>query len=347
MSSPLRADIFEQGIRRARLGVWDWDLIKDECQYSNSWFAMLGYSQGELQVSSDLWLELTHPDDRARALESGERHIRGEAEEIETELRLKHKSGHWLWVLDRGGVVERDVHGRATRVVGVQVDISRQKAVEQQLQMVNERFRTAMEATDLGLWEYDIETKRSLWDGPTRAIFGLNPEGAEQPGAFWNCFLHPEDRERTELAHGAIGAETRAIRYRIIRLDGQVRHVETFAHLVPNPDGTARLVGSIRDVTDDVRGREALAWAASHDALTGLLTRAAFEERLQCRLAATDGQPMSLLYIDLDHFKQVNDTRGHAAGDLVLREVARTLLLKAKFCDVARLGGTNSLSLDH
>lgn len=336
--TPPSSDAFEHGIWRARLGVWDWDLVTDTCRYSDSWFAMLGYDPGELEQTSRLWLELTHPDDRARAVESGERHLRGEQAEIETELRLRHKSGNWLWVLDRGGIVERDDAGRPTRMVGVQADISKQKAVEHELQEINERFRIAMEASDVGIWELDHQSDTSYWDGRTREIFGLSPFGMRQPAQTWHDFLHPEDRKRTEEAHVAAGEATVEIRYRIIRNDGQVRHVETLTRSVPGANGQRRLIGTIRDVTEDVLHQQRLIWAAEHDALTGLINRATFETRLANRLRALRA-PLAVLYIDLDFFKAINDAGGHAVGDQTLRDVAMVLVERAGKGNVARLGG--------
>jgi PAS domain S-box-containing protein len=120
-------EFWQLALERAHLGVWDWDLPSGDCFYSAMWSQMLGYDEGELVKTSDLWLRLTHPDDRERAVASGERHIAGQTAFIETELRLKHKSGHWVWVLDRGGVVERDAEGKPIRLMGVQTDITKQK----------------------------------------------------------------------------------------------------------------------------------------------------------------------------------------------------------------------------
>ncbi|TGV92735.1 PAS domain-containing protein, partial [Mesorhizobium sp. M2E.F.Ca.ET.154.01.1.1] len=95
------------------------------------------------------------PDDRQRAMESGDRHIAGHTRSIETELRLKHKDGHWVWVLDRGGIVERDAEGKPLRLMGVQTDITRQKEAEAALEQVNVRFRLALAASGTGIWHYD------------------------------------------------------------------------------------------------------------------------------------------------------------------------------------------------
>jgi diguanylate cyclase (GGDEF)-like protein/PAS domain S-box-containing protein len=335
----LDVDAYLHGIVRARLGVWDWNLVTGECGYSASWFDMLGYAPGELEQASDLWLELTHPDDRARAIESGERHLRGETAEIETEIRLRRKDGTWLWVLDRGGIVERDADGRPTRMVGVQADISRQKEAELALQQTNERFRLALEASDVGIWEFDPVSQTSFWDSRTREIFGVDPDVETHKLQSWQHYLHPEDREMAERQHEAVGINTDIIRYRIIREDGKIRHVETFARMVQTPSMTKRLTGTIRDVTEDVERRAALKWAAEHDGLTGLLTRSTFEHRLAKHLEDPESPPCALLYIDIDHFKSINDSGGHDAGDAALRQIADVLRWTAGNGHAARLGG--------
>ncbi len=171
-----REEIWERALARAHLGVWDWDLVTGDCFYSVTWAEMLGYREDELPAKSDLWLELTHPDDRENAIASGDRHLAGLSDIIETELRLKHKAGHWVWVLDRGGVVERDADGKPLRMIGVQTDISRQKAAEHQLEQVNARFRLALTASGIGIWHHDIDSSTSFWDAGTRQIFGIEAE---------------------------------------------------------------------------------------------------------------------------------------------------------------------------
>lgn len=330
--------VLDHGIRRARLGVRDWDLQTDQCAYSDSWFEMLGYRPGEIEQTSDLWMRLTHPDDLEVAQESGDRHLRGETSEIETELRLRHKDGRWIWVLDRGGVVERDSHGRPTRMIGMQADITRQKTAEIELQGLNERFRIALDATDVGIWEFDHGTDKSYWDERTCRIFGL----AEQrgPGDDWHAFLHPDDQASAVLAHEAVSENTSEIPYRIIRKDGEVRHVTSLARLVTAPGRSDRVVGTIRDVTEQVNRTQALAWAATHDSLTGLLNRAEFERLVEKQLSRRRaGCDLAVLYIDLDYFKAVNDAGGHAAGDTALCEAATVLSVLGSVGCVARLGG--------
>lgn len=326
----------------AHLGVWDWDILSGDCFYSPTWSHMLGYEDGELADTSDLWLKLTHPDDRERALASGERHIAGLTTSIETELRLKHKDGHWIWVLDRGGIVERDETGKPVRLMGVQTDISRQKEAEAELERVNVRFRLALAASGTGIWHHDIDANKSYWDARTREIFGLVADTDEVAADLWHTYLHPDDKDTTERAHLAPLATDAVIasQYRIIRRDGEIRHVESLVRFISAPDSAGQILGTVRDITEDKKREQELAYAAHHDALTGLLNRAAFDRLLAVHIATVRLLPLAVFYVDLDYFKALNDFAGHAAGDLALKGVAAGIVgcLPAS-ARAARLGG--------
>lgn len=329
-------------LERAHLGVWDWDILSGDCFYSPTWSHMLGYEDGELANTGDLWLQLTHPDDRERALASGERHIAGLTTSIETELRLRHKDGHWIWVLDRGGIVERDETGRPVRLMGVQTDISRQKEAEAELERVNVRFRLALAASGTGIWHHDIDANKSFWDARTREIFGLVADTDEVAADLWHTYLHPDDKDTTERAHLAPLATDAVVasQYRIIRRDGEIRHVESLVRFIAAPDSAGQILGTVRDITEDKKREQELAYAAHHDALTGLLNRAAFDRLLAVHIATARLLPLAVFYVDLDYFKALNDFAGHAAGDLALKGVAGGILgcLPSSAC-AARLGG--------
>lgn len=328
-------------LERAHLGVWDWDILSGDCFYSPTWSHMLGYEDGELANTGDLWLQLTHPDDRERALASGERHIAGLTTSIETELRLRHKDGHWIWVLDRGGIVERDETGRPVRLMGVQTDISRQKEAEAELERVNVRFRLALAASGTGIWHHDIDANKSFWDARTREIFGLVADTDEVAADHWHTYLHPDDKDTTERAHLPLATDAViASQYRIIRRDGEIRHVESLVRFIAAPGTAGQILGTVRDITEDKKREQELAYAAHHDALTGLLNRAAFDRLLAVHIATARLLPLAVFYVDLDYFKALNDFAGHAAGDLALKGVAGGILgclpLSAR---AARLGG--------
>lgn len=327
---------------RAHLGLWDWNLSTGDCYYSPTWSKMLGYEAGELANTSDLWLKLTHPDDRQRAQESGDRHIAGIVDSIETELRLRHKDGHWVWVLDRGGIVEHDADGKPLRLMGVQTDITRQKEAEAALEQVNIRFRLALAASGTGIWHHDIGTKKSYWDTRSREIFGLVADKDEVSAELWHTYLHPDDKEATERAHQiAPGSnDVVASQYRIVRRDGEVRHLESLVRFVADVGSAGQVLGTVRDITEEKTRAEELAFAARHDALTGLLNRSAFDRLLAENIAMAERLPLAVFYVDLDYFKALNDYAGHAAGDVALKSVAAGILASLPAsAHAARLGG--------
>lgn len=331
-----------QALDRAYLGLWDWNLSTGDCYYSPTWSKMLGYEPDELANTSDLWLKLTHPDDRQRAQESGDRHIAGLVDSIETELRLRHKDGRWVWVLDRGGIVQRDADGKPLRLMGVQTDITRQKEAEAALEQVNVRFRLALAASGTGIWHHDIGTRKSYWDARTREIFGLVADTDEVMADLWHTYLHPDDKDATERAHQIEPGSNSVVasQYRIVLRDGQIRHVESLVRFVAGVGSAGQILGTVRDITEEKMRAEELAFAAGHDALTGLLNRSAFDRLLAQNIAMAESLPLAVFYVDLDYFKALNDYAGHAAGDLALKSVAGGILASLPAsARAARLGG--------
>ena len=114
-------------------GVWDNDEDTRRTFYSQRWKEMLGHEGDEIGNSLKEWRDRVHPDDRERVFEEVRRYRAGEIPSYRTEHRLRHKDGHWVWVLDRGKIVERHPDGRPKRVVGTHTDITRLKLAEQAL----------------------------------------------------------------------------------------------------------------------------------------------------------------------------------------------------------------------
>jgi diguanylate cyclase (GGDEF)-like protein/PAS domain S-box-containing protein len=158
--------------------------------------------------------------------------------------------------------------------------------------------------------------------------------------------FHPTDREEVgrRVEHGLAGAGPQAVRPHARLLDraGDQRHVElVVADLRDDPDVQGTVL-TLRDITERVELERRLRRLAFHDALTGLCNRELFQDRLVQALRRSErgGQRVAVLLCDLDDFKNVNDTRGHATGDALLRHVADRLLGAARTSDtVARLGG--------
>ena len=114
------------------VGTWEWNVQTGATSFSEEWLRMIGYEPGELGPTTiDTWSRLTHPEDLARAQEALRRHFDGEAGRYECELRMQHKLGHWIWVLDRGKVSGRDPAGQPLMMYGTHQDITVRKEKEQ------------------------------------------------------------------------------------------------------------------------------------------------------------------------------------------------------------------------
>jgi len=121
-------------LQGADLGSWNWNVQSGELSFDERWAGMLGYRVDEIEPHVQSWEALVHPDDLPRALEALTDHLEGRTPIYETEHRLRHKSGSWIWVLDRGKVIDRDAAGRPIRAAGTHLNISERKRAEEALE---------------------------------------------------------------------------------------------------------------------------------------------------------------------------------------------------------------------
>lgn len=117
-------------IKNAGVGTWDWDLVSNEVHFDIGWSAMLGYSPGELVNHLDTWDKLCHPEDKTKAYKDITDFLTGKSTSYENVHRLKHKNGDWVYILDRGSIVQWDLNGKPLRFAGTHTDITTQKKDE-------------------------------------------------------------------------------------------------------------------------------------------------------------------------------------------------------------------------
>jgi len=234
---------------------------------------------------------------------------------------------------------------------------------ETQLKRLSQRLELALEASQIGVWEHDLETNDLVWDDRVNEIYGLPADGKPRNYDDWARKIHPDDLERAQKDFDeAVTSGRYSSEYRIVLPGGEIRHLRTRAAVYHDSD-TPKMIGAEWDVTADVRLTRELERAknlaetryaeleaakariehnALHDSLTGLPNRRYLDEILEHYAAACvrNGGYAALLHIDLDRFKQINDTLGHAAGDAMLVHASKVLKANVRPQDfVARIGG--------
>jgi len=126
-------------IQATGIGVWEWNIETGETKFNECWAAIAGYTLAELApVSVQTWIGLCHPDDLERSNRELKKHFEGQTSIYNCECRMRHKDGHWVWVLDHGRVVEWTPDGKPLRLAGTHFDISDRKGWEDKLQKANE-----------------------------------------------------------------------------------------------------------------------------------------------------------------------------------------------------------------
>jgi len=134
-------------IEGSNTGFWDWDLIEKKVMYSPLWKSMLGYADDEIKNLPEEWESRLHPDDLALSKERVEKHLRGETPVFDNLARMRHRDGHYIWIMARGRAL-RDAQGKVYRFVGTHFDMTQQKELEQRLREAEDLQRTAREQAE-------------------------------------------------------------------------------------------------------------------------------------------------------------------------------------------------------
>lgn len=341
-------------LESANQAIWEARDSTGELWVTESWYRLRGLDPQKDADAIHHWRNMVHPDDLKTLLEDQERQSSIHESLVSQQYRYRHADGHWVWVLSRGRILSRDEFGRPDRLVGTDTDVTEMVAEQAQNNILTNRLQLSLEVSGVGIWEYDVDEGVAHWDARVRTIYGIDDGLETRPNAEWDTYVHPEDRERVVAVAGACFADKRNFSkdYRIVRPNGEIRHVRSRAKYVHASNGSGpRFIGVNIDITDDVLKTEELETARAamehdsrHDALTGLANRRRLDEVYAdfIKTARKTGQTPDyvILNVDLDHFKQTNDTHGHNVGDAVLNYAAR--LLREAIAEsglVARIGG--------
>src|SRR5581483_3621478 len=167
---------FELALRGADLGAWDWNIATGEVVFTPRWAEMRGFRPEEIRPHVDSWISGVHPDDWPRVQRVLTEYLQGVTPEYEVEHRAQTKSGRWIWVLDRGKVFARDERGRATRMVGTELDITERKRLDDELRLAEAKSSGILSISADAIIVVDDDYRITIFNEGAEKIFGY-PKG--------------------------------------------------------------------------------------------------------------------------------------------------------------------------
>lgn len=310
--------------------MWDWNIRTGKIYRSNIWSVLEFPQDGRRNLGAEQ--TNIHSNDLARVRETLNDHFESKTDYFETTYRVKDKSDRWLWVLDRGKIVERDEHDKPTRMTGTLKDISHIKKAEERLRLFAkciENISDAIAIYDRNFIAVDCNKAYSEITGIDKpSVVGKSLQFKQYPANFTqairkNLITQGSWRGEIEDTHATGSLFVADVTFDVIRDEsGSVSH----------------FVSVFSDITARKKNEAELRILASTDTLTGLPNRSYFQAN-QKQLVEKK-TPHALFVFDLDNFKKINDSIGHQVGDLLLKEVATRLeSLSSESIQVYRLGG--------
>jgi len=242
-------------------GYWDWDIGNDTIYFSPNYYRMLGYEPGDLTGNHENWKNILHPHDEETTLPAIRKCI-ANGETFSKNIRLKHKDGSWKWISSRGKPCEFNSSGKATRAVGVYVDVDSQVRAEQDNINLTHRVNAGLRIGNLAWWEMHLPSGKVIFDDMKAEMLGYAPERFSTFEDF-TSLVHPEDIEKAMQAmrdylEGNI--DVYDVEYRIRTADGTYKFFHDVGGITEkNADtGDIRVIGIVQDVTRRKKAEDSL-----------------------------------------------------------------------------------------
>ena len=318
-----------------------------------------GYQPQDFLENLDLWQQCIHPDDIAYALSPASAPTQQQQRTFE--YRFRNREGDYRWIQDQRNLVV-DAYGNGIEIIGSWQDITERKQMEQALFQKKELAQNILQSIGDGVITTDALGHIQYINSAAEQITGCPLEPVIGKHLSFIFKSHGEDSTRY-ISQAIESAKSlckvvslTADQFFLIRNDEPYTIDGSIAPIRNRGEDVIGTVVVFRDITQNRVLARQLSWQASHDFLTGLVNRREFEHHLSLSIDSTrtQNQKHSLCYLDLDQFKVVNDSCGHAAGDELLRQLSSLMGKQLRSGDVlARIGGDefgiilNNCSLDN
>lgn len=326
-------------LKAAKQGLYDLNVQTGEAIVNAEYATMLGYDPITFEETNQAWLERLHPDDKERVTQTYLDYIDGHIEEYRVEFRQRTSSGDWLWILSLGCLVERDEYGAPLRMLGTHTDISEQKKAQEKIKQAAQVFSSTIEGvtiTDPDGTILEVNDAFTQITGYAREeVIGKNPR-ILQSGRHDSDFYGNMWQEL--IAKGSWKGEI----WNKTKQGVIYPEILTISRIDSSSSEPSGYVAVFTDISDAKKSEERLDYLAHHDPLTGLPNRILFNAILEHAIsrAQRNHESLAVLFIDLDRFKNINDTYGHAAGDDLLIQCTQRLKNSIRGEDrIARMGG--------
>ena len=247
-------------------GIWEWRPQESKTFYSKRLLEMVGYKPEEFTDSDYEWRSRIHPDDIAFTFSDISQNLLGKTDSFSHEYRFRNKEGNYLWILNRGKVVERNANGEAIRVVGSHSDISKLKQSEQLIKDNETRLSLAVKAGGVGIWDWDIVANILKWDDKMFVLYGVNKNDFTNAYEAWVNGVYEADKQRgdEEIQKAIKGEKDFNTEFRVQYATGEIRTIRALATVLRDKEGNAiRMIGTNWDITAE---KEAIAQIAAGEA---------------------------------------------------------------------------------
>lgn len=315
--------------------MWDWEASSNTFLYTE----ITGSETHITTQSFEEYLDSMHLDDVLQVKRQWKKHLKGNVESFKAEFRRKNERGEWVWISQRGMIVQRDDKRQVTRIAGTLKDITASKLSENNLKLLANAFESTLEAMVITDEKWTIMRVNQAFS----QITGYSTE--QIVGKSFHILNSPEhdpgffETINTEITKEGFWQGEVWIK----NMFGRVFPTWRTTNTIRDTEGKMQYMTTVfLDISQHKKQENELRLLANYDHLTGLPNRSLFHDRLQQALAHSKRNELklALCFLDLDRFKWINDSYGHKYGDHVLREVAKRLKELVREQDtVARLGG--------